>query len=207
MRLVGQKVKLRKEHMLLMRMPERYWKADFKGIHDEDTSHVVKRYMEDIHENLDEGVGLMFWGNNGIGKTSAACVVAKAVRRTGASVLFTTAENLRTAVISKEVFSDFQSTEQRASTVDLLVLDDLGKEHVGSTGWNETYWENLFRLRGATKKSTLVTCNVDPDGLKKKYHASMLEVMKETIYPIMVSGENRRDETASRLEKKFALGR
>lgn len=206
MRLEGQKLTLRKEHLLLMRMPALYWRASFEGIQNENMRHVIQRYAEDIHGNLDEGVGFMFYGDNGVGKTAAACVLAKLVRRTGASVLFITAESLRQAVLHNEGFSDFQTLDERAHTADFLVLDDLGKEHAGASGWNETYWENLFRVRIAARRATVVTTNRTRAMLKDRYHASMLEVMKEAIVPVKVVGEDRRNEAAEALAKKFAVG-
>jgi DNA replication protein DnaC len=205
MRLVGQNIKLRKEHMMLMRLPPRFWKASLEGILSPELKKVTSIFIDGVHEHLDDGVGFLFYGNNGIGKTGAACVIAKAVRRTGASVFYTTAESLRQAVLRNEVFSEFQSTDDRAHTAELLVLDDLGKEHSGSTGWSETYWENLIRVRNASKRSTIVTTNLDLDALQNSYYPSMLESMKECMLPVFAEGKNRRDDKAKALAKKFAI--
>lgn len=206
MRLAGQKLTLRKEHMLLMRLPALYWRVSYESITHDALQHIVRTYIEDMHGHLDDGIGFLFYGDNGVGKTGAACVLAKAVRRTGASVLFVTAESLRQGVLNDEEFSGLQSLDERAHSVDFLIIDDLGKEHRGKSGWNETYWENLFRVRIAANRSTVVTSNRTLQQLRERYNKSMLEVMKEKILPVKVEGDDRREESASELAKKFAIG-
>jgi DNA replication protein DnaC len=175
-----------------------------------DVRKDIEGYLRRLDEHLDQGDGLLFWGANGTGKTSTAVLVALEVRRRGASAFFITAESLRQAVLQKEVFDQDQLVIERARSVDFLVLDDLGKEHPGETGFTERLFENLVRERSAAQKATIVTTNLPmfPKGEKNRalvnvYVPSMLEVMKESLYPIRFEGENLREigrgEMASRM--------
>jgi DNA replication protein DnaC len=131
--------------------------------------------------------------------------VALEVRRRCATVLFITAESLRQAVLQREMFDEDMTVYERAKTVDFLVVDDLGKEHPDQPGWSSRLFENLFRVRSAAKRATIVTTNMKVAKLTEEYEASMLEVMKETMYPIFAKGENRRNEAARGLRERLAV--
>ena len=202
MRIVGLRIKLTKAHMELMQIPRRFWEVDFESIPDCEGKATLRSYLRNIEEMLDRGEGLMLWGPNGHGKTSAAVLVGMEARRRGASVLFVQAETLRASVLDGTMFSDEKTLIERAREVDLLILDDLGKEHSGETGFSERLFENLIRGRSASKKVTLVTTNLPlkPRGdkssepsLKGKYIPSMLEVMREAMYPVLLKTHNWRD--------------
>lgn len=206
MRIVGQRTKLTADHLLWMRIPRRFWEASFQDIQDPDVRGVVLAYLQKLDSVLDNGDGLLFWGENGVGKSCAAVVLAKEARRRGASCLFITAESLRQSVLEKEQFSDDQLVIDRARKVEFLVLDDLGKEHSGETGFTERLFENLIRERSSHRRSTVVTTNMNYEQMIKTYKHSMMEVMKESLVPVHVEGENRRDEGAGKLRARLATG-
>lgn len=214
MRIVGLRVKLTKAHMELMWIPCRFWESDFEEIPDCEGKGVLRSYLRNIEDMMDRGEGLLLWGPNGHGKTSAAIIVAMEARRRGASVLFTQAETLRASVLDKTMFSDEKSLMERAKEVDLLVLDDLGKEHTGETGFAERIFENLIRERSANRRVTIMTTNLptkspadDPNcvSLKTKYIASMLDVMREAMYPVYLRAHNWRDQAQQNMEARLAV--
>ena len=110
------------------------------------------------------------------------------------------------------MFSDDKSLVERAREVDFLVLDDLGKEHTGESGYTERLFENLFRGRSASKRVTVVTTNLptkppqdkpNAASLKTKYIASMLEVMREAMYPVLLRAHNWRDRAQQDMEARL----
>jgi len=211
MRIVGHRMRLTQAHVERMRIPRRFWDASFNQI-SEEIRPKVEKYLRQLDDHLDEGEGLLLWGDNGVGKTSIAVLIALEVRRRGASVFFITAEGLRQAVLEKELYDDEQLVIERARSVDFLVLDDLGKEHPGETGFSERLLENLFRERSAMRRATVITTNLpmgSTDGnertLMNAYIPSMVEVMKEVFYPLRCVGENFRDEALRRIKKKIAV--
>jgi len=212
MRIVGLRIKLTKAHMELMRIPCRFWESDFEEIPECEGRDVLRSYLRNIEDMMDRGEGLLLWGPNGHGKTSAAIIVAMEARRRGASVLFVQAETLRASVLDKTMFSDEKSIMKRAKEVDFLVFDDLGKEHTGETGFAERIFENLIRERSAHRRVTLVTTNLpmrppesNPRGvsLKTKYIGKMLEVMREAMYPVLLRAHNWRDLAQQDMEARL----
>jgi DNA replication protein DnaC len=191
--------------MELMRIPRRFWETSVDRI-PESAHDRVFGYCKAMGRMLDDGVGYLFWGPNGVGKTSAAVFLAMEARRHGAPVLFVNAESLRSGVLEKQAFRDDVTLIDRARTVDVLVIDDLGKEHPGQTGFTERLFENLFRERSAARKTTFVTTNMSIEKLRERYKPSMLEVMKETCYPVQVEGPSQRDDAPGEIRERLATG-
>ena len=86
------------------------------------------------------------------------------------------------------------------------MLDDLGKEHSGQTGFSERLFEDLIRERSAEKKTTFITTNQDTKEIVERYKVSMVEVLKETVVPVHVKAPNRRDEAHEGLRNRLATG-
>jgi len=209
MRLQGHRTKLTEDHLAWMRIPRRFWVASFDGIQDVVVRQATHNYIKDIDGFLDRGEGLLYWGPNGTGKTCAAVVIAKEARRLGASVLFITAESLRQASLDKEKFDGDLLVTDRAQQVDLLVIDDLGKEHSdkrAGSGWSERLIENLLRVRASDCKSTVITTNASRSDMESRYSASMLEVLKETCFPVHMEGDSLRDQASALLRTRLAAG-
>lgn len=204
MRVEGYRGQLTAEHLLLMGVPRRFWEVDFDHI-DPSTQGTIRRYLANLDEMLSRGEGMLLWGENGRGKTSAAVYVAKEVRRTGASVLMVSAASLMESVLGKiEDDDEDGKLLDRAKLVDFLVLDDLGKEHSSKSGYSDSVFENLLRERGSNRLTTWITSNMGPPGLAGRYRVSLLEVLKELVMPVHVQGKNQRDETRDRLTRLAA---
>lgn len=197
-----------------MQIPKRYWNSKISKIADPKTKAYVEKYVRDIDDMMDAGIGLMMMGHNGTGKTSIACSIAKRARMTGATVIFTSAASLMETLLDRGGDRDMIG---KVRDYDLLVLDDLGKEHSGQSSWSENTLESLFRHRNGEKLTTVVTTNLstrdgekDSNGrvvrspsLVERYKLSLLETMREMCYPIEVEGRNMRDDSAAMIRKIF----
>lgn len=203
MRIPGFRVELTVEHLQGMRIPDGFHGSHFGMIEQPNLADVCREYLKNLDVMLDDGAGFLFWGKNGTGKTTAAVVIAKEVRRRGGSVFFTTVESLRQCALDKAKFDDDILVTERAESVDMLLLDDLGKEH--DTEWSQRMLENLMRVRVSHRRSTIITTNTLTDELVKVYRISFMEILKEACVPVHVEGESHRDgigkALAARLRK------
>ena len=133
-------------------VPKRYQEANLS-----QCAAPVREYAE---RGLRDGTCLILSGSNGTGKTHQACAVAN-------QVILDDLGSVRFATLGKilgELYDTFHVSERSESVIyryskcRLLVLDDLGKEHMSPTNA-----EKLFRIideRWANRKPTIVTTNL-----------------------------------------------
>lgn len=207
--------KLTKNDLVRMKLPKRFWDVGIDGINADKVGNVspkeiVVRYIKQMDRMLENGYGLLLWGPNGSGKTAIAAIIAKWFRRrTGTTVLFIEAAKLKGFVANKEYFDEDETYEQRSHTVDVLVLDDLGKGVLDSKGFGERIIDELIRTRNANKLVTIITTNATPTGDKETLSQilmpSTMSAIKEHTHPVCVIGKDRREEIASRIESEVGF--
>lgn len=200
---------LTEEDLVRMRLPERHWKASLSKVQEGGKGRprdVLIKYFKKIKKVHSEGVGLLLWGPNGTGKTAAAAVVGKTFRSYSLTVLFLEAASLSQVVISKIQFDAEMSLWDRAMTVDLLILDDLGKGGQDSTGFGLRKLDELLRWRASRYKITLVTTNMNLQTLAAEVKPSTMHVLKESMYPVLVDGVDHREEVKRSIARDIMEG-
>ena len=145
-------------------IPKRFRGVSFdrKPIADLDPMvlRIVRTYVDQIEQNLDEGNGLWFAGDVGTGKTSLAMLVSNAAEQRGRSVAIYPVTRLL-AEIKDTYDSDsgdsYMDLFRRLASVDLLQLDDLGAEK--RTEWVLEQFYSLVNERWQDQRSIVVTTN------------------------------------------------
>lgn len=184
-------------------LPEKFWYATLSAIPKD--LHYVKKvtaYFARMEELMGRGIGVyLFSIDNQTGKTSVAAALLKRAIRLKKTVYFEEAGRLKNALIRDEAFDDSLSLDRRIRSVDLLVIDDLGKEYRTSSGYAESTLENILRDRIQALKPTIFTGNMTPKDISKVYGPSMAALMKGTMIPIEVSGYNWSIQQEAELKK------
>jgi len=204
---------LAQSDMERMRLPARYWDCSFK-----ETSHevvvdgspspreIAGRYLSKIDEMLERGIGLLLWGKNGRGKTGIAAVVCKEARRRGYTVLFTECADMKRCAVDKVPFDEDQLMLERAHSVDLLVLDELGKGVKDSKDFGVRLLDEMIRHRNANRLATIITTNMNVRDLEDELKVSTMHSLKECVVPFRVLGVDRRDESKQQLLGLLSAG-
>jgi len=126
---------------------------------------VAKKFESDLKDNKD-GVGLNFMGSYGTGKTHLAAAIAISLINKGIPVIFGTLINLLGKI--KATYDNNSGEDEEAiirlySTVDLLVIDDLGKEKPSEWVLEKLY--TIINQRYENYKPIVITTNYDADKL------------------------------------------
>ena len=189
-----------------MCIPRRFWEVTFKRVSDGVHKDTLRKFLTNIDDCVRNGLGMVLWGDNDCGKTSMAALVLMIGRRHGFTGMFITANQYLTDVISKSVFDDATTVAQRCKMVDILVIDDIGKDvHDKSkpTATVERMFEDLIRKRHDDVKSTIITTNIDPDMFNKRFGDSIIHLINESSAAINVIGPSQREIEKEKVERFF----
>ncbi len=128
----------------------------------------IRRFADMFHGK--NSGNMAFFGNTGLGKTHLSSAVAKNVIDLGYDVMYTTAIGM----ISDFEYQRFGSSSSaevsptsRYFDCDLLIIDDLGTEI--SNQFTITTLYNVIDTRIKTGRSMLISTNLSPDELRKRY--------------------------------------
>ncbi len=127
---------------------------------------IAKRYADGWDEISENGTGLYIEGTNGTGKTHLAVAIAlQLMQGDKASVLFRTAGDMFLDI--RNSFNNPSRTEKQVldvyRKVDLLIIDDLGKEQC--TDWAISTLYSIVNERYEDLKPIIITTNYNSDGL------------------------------------------
>ena len=126
---------------------------------------IAKRYADTFAERYENGDGLYIEGTNGTGKTHLAGAIALNLINKGIPVICKTSSDLLLDI--KKAYENSAIKESTVldayKTVDLLIIDDLGKEQC--TDWSMTHLYSILNDRYEDMKPTIVTTNYDADAL------------------------------------------
>ena len=110
---------------------------------------------------------LLFFGNPGSGKTYLSYCIAKSLLDTGNLVIYKTSEEI-IKILRDIRFNNADSTmEKLLFECDLLIIDDLGAEHLNEFSISELF--NIINKRILTKKKMLISTNLTLPAITKNY--------------------------------------
>ena len=195
---MNKKASEKRLHLLYKRagIMELWWDKsleDFKG--DKKVLVHVMEYIENLETNLASGRGLFFIGANGVGKTYLTTSIMKEAIEQGYTVQFSSLGGLVELFTAGWHSQDEKKRFQRKiRNVNLLAVDDVGKEHRGGSGLSEIIFDNLIRYRVQRKKTTLLTSNQNPKDVKTIYGNSIASLLNECVRIIKVGGDDYRSK-------------
>lgn len=135
--------------------------------HDERFAYkrVCERYAKEFIDN-NEGEGFVLYGTLGVGKTHLVTAVGNyLVYEQGISCYFAPVSTLMRDIqkrFNKKNADEKDDPERLCKTVDLLILDDLGREKTSE--WSQQILFDIIDARYRAKKPILITTNLNPEG-------------------------------------------
>ena len=184
-------------------VPPRFWNVKLSEIPEHlEYRDKVRKYLEKMNEMLENGIGLFLYSDeNSTGKTSIAVLALKQALRLRRTAYFEESGRLKAALIRAEEFEENIPIERRIRTVDLLVLDDVGKEYRTESGFAENTIESVLRDRSQSMRPTIMTSNLKPNKIEQVYSADLAALLRETMIPLRISGYDWRALKAEELRQ------
>jgi DNA replication protein DnaC len=129
---------------------------------------------------------VLLLGNVGVGKTHAACAMARQAWTAGSSVSFVPVVELLDQLRPQ----GDPGAYDRAVGVNVLVLDDLGGER--PTDWTGERLYAIVNRRWLEMRPTLVTSNLAPDVLEEQVGPRVFSRLYHEALRLTVGGNDRR---------------
>jgi DNA replication protein DnaC len=177
---------LDEEDMVRMRIGRDFWSTQFDLIPNEAThKEAVGSFIKLLHKRVGNGDSLLLCGDYGCGKTGCGVLILKECAARGGRGLMIRAEEIQSAVVEKTPFDSVSTLWDRMRMVDVLLLDDLRREHVRDFG--KSVIESLIRRRSDDKLTTIITTNASPSELSVRYEAAV-QVLKKCGELVLCDG-------------------
>jgi len=162
----------------------------------------VVPYVRKIKTALRNGYGLLFLGDNGVGKTYFISYILMAAIKKGRTVYFTTMPDL-----DYNIKRGFKSgvTEERLRwmlTSDFLAIDELGKERVKSDNkYMDAQVERVLKRRLDDSHPMLLATNMDADSLDNAYGPTVASMLTGKFQTVMMEPGDFRGSLRKRMVK------
>lgn len=153
---------------------------------------------------VENGMGVMFHGDTGTGKSHLAQGLAYEGIKKGYKALYRPTHVLLSAVNGSRADGSYQRIRHRLANVDILVLDDFGLVPITSQGAEDLY--ELIRDR-YERKSIILTSNRHPDEWMEVFQnpllgSAALDRLTHHSHEVKLTGPSYRQEDRKKRMKK-----
>jgi DNA replication protein DnaC len=163
----------RKARKLAGLIPRRFQGVSFERapvtLMDQTVVRAVRRYVDTLDTQLDEGRGIWFRGDVGTGKTTLAMLVSAEALRNGHSVAIYSLPRLLGMLretFDEESEGSLSDLLDRLASVELLHIDDVGAEQ--SSPWVLEQLYTIVNTRYEDSRAIVLTTNLDMPALREQ---------------------------------------
>lgn len=159
-------------------------------------SNVCRKYVDEWAQMKAENIGILFYGDVGVGKSFLACCIANALIEKLVPAMVT---SFPAILKSLQGFGeDRDRVYSKLRRVALLVIDDLGAERDTATALEQVY--SIIDSRLLSKKPTIFTTNLDIKQIQKPadmaYKRIYSRVLEMCPIQLQIEGTDRRVESS-----------
>jgi DNA replication protein DnaC len=136
---------------------------------------------------------MMFYGTVGTGKSFLSGCIAKELLDRGTSILYFSAVQLFQSLLNASYSTDKSELNRLYDTLfssDLLIIDDLGSEHV--TDYTRSQLFQILNERALRQKPFLLSTNLDLQELREVYYDRIFSRLIDNSYICRLTGPDIR---------------
>lgn len=154
------------------KMSKRNLSYKFDNFEPNNSNRKVFNNLKNYSEKLVKGIekkGLILVGNNGVGKTHLACSIANKLIENGIPVIYGTLINLFAELRnSYDTYNNISEMEiiKLYENVELLIIDDLGKEKPSEWGLEKLF--TIINSRYEKNLPVIITTNYNQNSLVER---------------------------------------
>lgn len=184
---------------------------DFWWTMDDDVTNnravfdqTIVPYVAKIKTALRNGYGLLFLGDNGVGKTYFISYILMEAIRKGRTVYFTTMPDLDYNI--KRGFKNGVVEERLRYmlTSDFMAIDELGKERAKADNtFMDAQVERIMKRRLDDSYPMLLATNMDADSLDKAYGPTVASMLTGKFQAVMMEPGDFRSSLQKRMVKEM----
>lgn len=174
--------------LTIAHIPQDYWTLNLDDLQvDKKYLDAVSLYIENLETAVSKGLGFVFLGTNGIGKTSLMCEIGKAAIADGFTARYYTAQQ----------YVDTKNSQSKTAKLDelekpeFILLDEMDKVYINrATRYAVTALEELIRRMISERHCLIICSNLDREAFAKVFGDSIMSVSKRRLKILDVVGED-----------------
>jgi len=179
---------------------------DFKG--DDNALATAQLYLGRHEQMIKGGMGLLYHGSWGTGKTLLTALMAKELVKLGYTVYFATftqmVDEFTRGWGSNEEKARFESKVVKS---DIFFLDDVGKEFRSKNNLSEATFDHVLRQRALDNRPTFMTTNMSIEELNTGYGSAIFSLLKERVIIHHMVGDDFREHARDRTLSEISEGK
>lgn len=172
--------------------------VDYQG--DLEALKVTETWLDNEEKMRQNGIGLMYLGEFGVGKTLLSILLSKELIKMGKKVFFATFSEM-IEMFTKSWVSDSARAEfeQKVVESEVFVLDDVGKEFRAKNNLVESTFDHVLRSRAVDARPTILTSNMSDGEISEGYGGAIFSLLSERAVVIEARGEDFRPRSRERM--------
>lgn len=174
------------------KIPQEYWCLSLSDLVSVDETYIklVKHYTNRMSTAIKKSMGVIFYGANGIGKTSLMCHIGKLAVASGYKVQYFTVQQYIDAVKGDSpIVKEYTDCE-------IILLDEMDKVYAkkGSDYVTKTLEDFIRRSLSSGKVIIACTNNSDMDEFSQMFGDSTVSMLKRHSKFLEIAGEDYSDQ-------------
>jgi DNA replication protein DnaC len=183
--------------LYLAGVPKQYWDLKLEDLQvKKERKEQVKRYLENGDNAIVKGLGFLFSGESGVGKTALVVEILKHFIVEGYEVLYTTAAKVLEQVMQDGMNFDASSFLKYSA----VAIDELDKLYFKqSSEFAQRKVEHVFRSLLSGGKVLLICTNWTEKEIGETFGGAFVSLLKRSLLFLYFSG----DDYSEKLQKNW----